>query len=223
VHDGTKLNLQLETVSIDDVTVLRKVAEGDENAVRILYRRYSQRIYGFALKSTGNREAAEDIMIDVFAEVWRTAGRYRAGRSKPSTWIMTICRHRSIDWLRKRGVRPERNSVAWDDVAPSNEPQSSDSVASTAEREETKREVRAAVGRLPSEQAEPLNLAFFGGLSHSQIAEYLDQPVGTIKTRIRAAMIKLREWLGEDDIGQSTGRSVTKKFGEKNDETTRDR
>lgn len=222
MDERTRPDPGTDCAPFDDETVLRRVADGDEEAVRVLYQRYSRRVYGFALKSTGNREAAEDIVIDVFAEIWRSAGRYRAGQSKPSTWLMTICRHRAVDWLRRRGVRPERNSVGWDDVAPADEPRSVDSVASDAEREETKRNLRAAIRRLPREQEEALRLAFFGGFSHSQIAEYLDQPIGTVKTRIRSALIKLRGWLGDEDSRQSGDRNVTKEFSEEKDDATRD-
>jgi RNA polymerase sigma-70 factor (ECF subfamily) len=125
------------------------------------------------------------------------AATYRVEQAKVSTWLASIARYRSIDVLRQRGVRPEGQSIGLDDLNPGSEPKV-DSPEGVAEKSLEHARVRAAVASLPKEQQLALQLAYFQGLSHSEIAERLDEPLGTVKTRIRLAMQKLREMLQDD-------------------------
>jgi RNA polymerase sigma-70 factor (ECF subfamily) len=146
------------------------------------------------LHIVGDRETAEEITLDVFTRTWENASTYDPTRAKVTTWLTSIARNRSIDELRRRGVRAEQHSVRWTDVPPDAEPRSNGLEART-ERSLEREHVRAAVAELPDEQRQVLSLAYFGGYTQREIAEALNQPLGTVKTRIRLAMNKLRQAL----------------------------
>jgi RNA polymerase sigma-70 factor (ECF subfamily) len=129
--------------------------------------------------------------------VWQKAETYRADQAKVSTWLTHIARHHAIDILRRRSVRPDHFAVTWDDVdfkaeSPDQDPQEMTEISMRRER------VQAALAQLPEEQKQALILAYFSGYSHSQIAEALKQPLGTVKTRLRLAMQKVREFLSDE-------------------------
>ena len=180
--------------SLDDESLIRLIRQAREGALGELYDRYSRLVFSLAANSVGDRATAEEITQDVFLRVWQRAGQYRADRGKVSTWLTGITRHRCIDQLRRRAVRAEKHSVTWAEISPGSEPVGSgpdEAAAQTLERER----VRAAVGGLPEEQRRVLALAYFQGLSQSRIAEVLDLPLGTVKTRVRLGMQKLRQAL----------------------------
>jgi RNA polymerase sigma-70 factor (ECF subfamily) len=163
-----------------------------------LYDRYNRLIFSLALNIVGDRPTAEEITLDVFTQVWKKAEQYRPERAKVSTWLTTITRNRSIDELRRRGSRPERHSVDWFQITP-------DKISTESNLEEIadtsflRERVQSAISQLPADQREALQLAYFNGYTHRQIAEILDQPLGTVKTRIRLAMIKLRKILLDEE------------------------
>ncbi len=185
--------------SLDDQKLISRIAEGDSEALGELFDRYSRLVFSLALKMVGDQAAAEEITQEVFFRVWKKADTYQPEQAKVSTWLTSIARYRSIDLLRRRGVRPESNSISWPNL-------SSNLVPSTdgrgpedyAVRSLQGARVRAAIAQLPLEQQQALALAYFQGYTHSQISEALQTPLGTVKTRIRLGMQKLRQLLEEE-------------------------
>lgn len=174
-----------------DSALLERMRASDEGALAELYDRWSDRVHSFALHLLRNPRDAEDIVEETFWQAWRGAARYDAARGAVGTWLLTICRSRALDRMRARRRRPEDASL---DEAPSIADPAVDP-ADAVVAGETGRIVRAALLELPGEQRQALELAYFGGLSQSEIAEKTGQPLGTIKTRMRLAMNKLRERL----------------------------
>lgn len=186
--------------SLDDATLIDLIARARADALGELYDRYGRMVFSLAVNSVGDYRTAEEITQDVFVRVWQRAKSYRAERGKVSTWLTSIARHRAIDQLRRRGARPEQHTVAWAEGAPealtaSDDPQEAAQLAMEGER------VRAAVAQLPEEQKQVLALAYFQGYTQQQIADALGQPLGTVKTRVRLAMKKLRVTLEPEELG----------------------
>ena len=141
-----------------------------------------------------NRQTAEEVTLDTFTRAWERANTYDSAKSKVSTWLTRLARNRSIDMLRREKVRPEKNSIGWGDVTavPITDSQNPEvQTALTIQQEH----VRDALASLPKTQQETLALAYFKGMSHSEIANHLDEPLGTVKGRIRAGMKALKEML----------------------------
>jgi RNA polymerase sigma-70 factor (ECF subfamily) len=181
-----------------DEQLISRIAAGETAALREIYERYKRVVYGFAMRSLGDRESAEEVALDVFTQVWRNASRYSGSRAKVSTWILSICRHRSIDAFRRSSARAHHRSLGWDDLPPEAFPVDEETPDGTFARNEARRRVRQAVRGLPKEQAQALSLAFFKGLTHQEIAASLGQPLGTVKTRIRLALAKLARVLHDE-------------------------
>jgi RNA polymerase sigma-70 factor (ECF subfamily) len=183
----------------DDIELLRRMARGEISALRELYARHGRLVYGLALRIIADPETAEEICQDVFLRAWEKAGTYRSEKAQVRTWLARIARNRSIDALRRRGSRDARARDAWEELkAAAAEP--SGDPASPVEKGEVRERVSRAVLSLPPEQREALSLAFFEGWTHRQIADATGEPLGTVKSRIRSAMLKLRELLGHDEI-----------------------
>lgn len=185
------------------------IASAHNEALGTLYDRYGRLVFTVAVHVVGDRETAEEITQDVFVRVWEGAGTYRVELARVSTWLVGITRHRAIDELRRRGARPEKLRVDWpedigmdylDGLPVENGPQEA------VEANLSRQEIRRAIQALPPEQRVVLNLAFFMGLSHNQMAEFLGQPLGTVKSRVRLAMQKLRETLVKSSaVDQNSG------------------
>ena len=168
------------------------VARGDEPALAALYDRYRLILFGLLVRILNSREEAEDVLQEVFLQVWRRAADFDEQRGRPFTWLVTLTRSRAIDRLR---VLAARQRLA-DSAAQEATDEASDAVADTLHAEQ--REIVArALDSLPEEQRRTLTLAYFEGLTQSEIATQLGTPLGTVKTRMRAGMMKLRELLGE--------------------------
>lgn len=181
-----------EEERLADRAALARMASGDQSALAELYDRRARLVFSLAQRILQNGADAEDIVQEVFAQVWAQAGRYEAGRGAVAAWMLTMARSRAIDRLRAKRVRPESGGdtqaaerVA--DTAPSQDVQllSSEEVA----------RLRDALNELPAAQRTALELAYYEGLSHGEVAARLSEPLGTVKTRIRQAVIKLRESL----------------------------
>jgi len=189
----------VDYTTLDDERLIGLIMHAHTEALSALYDRYGRLVFGLALHSVGDRATAEEITQDVFLRVWQRAGQYRSDRGKVSTWLTGITRHRAIDQLRREGARPAQPH-AWAEASPEAEASQGTTdgpeheVALAMEREQ----VHKALATLPEDQKHVLALAYFQGLSQSQIAAALDLPLGTVKTRIRLAMIKLRQALGDD-------------------------
>jgi RNA polymerase sigma-70 factor (ECF subfamily) len=182
---------------LDDEALMRLIALAQEQALGALYDRYNRLVYSMAVNTTGDSGLAEEITQDVFLRVWNKAETYRPEQGKVVTWMSSITRYRAIDLLRQRGIRPEANRLDWADGVSPDLPDGVD-VEFEVEVAQRRQRVRTALAQLPPEQSQALAYAFFQGYSHSQIAEALDEPLGTVKTRIRLAMQKLRQILYED-------------------------
>ena len=183
--------MQPEEAQIDDVALLKAIAGKDDKAVSQLYDRYRVVLFGLLVRILNNREEAEDVLQEVFLQVWRRAADYDDNRGRPFTWLVTLARSRAIDRL--RSVASRERVVAASARDPVEE--TSDAIAD-AVRSEQRGIVTSALSQLPEEQQRPLVLAYFDGLTQSEIADRLGAPLGTVKTRMRTGMLKLREVLG---------------------------
>lgn len=183
---------------LDDASLIGLIAQADMDAFGELYDRYNRLVFSIAYAVVGDHATAEEITLDVFVHVWQRAKTYRSERAKVSTWLVAITRHQAIDILRWQKSRPEiQHSVEWDETMMGNENQPSDP-QEQVELSLQRKKVREALARLPESQRKALALAYFQDYSHVQIAEALKEPLGTIKTRIRTAMQKLRQMLDAD-------------------------
>ncbi len=180
-----------------DPDLLRGIVEGDFTALGALYDRYGRLIYSLAYTITGEDGQAEEVTQDVFVQVWQKAATYQAERGKVVTWLTSIARHRAIDRLRRLGARPEGHQISFDaeDVP---DPPSPAHVEGDVQLDLERAAVRQAMSELPEEQRKALALAYFKGYSHTEIADYTGEALGTIKTRVRLAMKKLRDALEKE-------------------------
>lgn len=175
-----------------DEAALAGMARGEGEALAELYDRHAGPIYSLALRILGDAAEAEDVVQEVFTQAWRQASRYNAGRGAVAAWLLTLARSRAIDRLRARRARPglvvdERAADQLASAGPAAD-------AQVLSFEQVSR-VRAALDELPLLQRAAIELAYFEGLTHAEIAARLEQPLGTVKTRIRLAMLKLRDAL----------------------------
>ena len=176
----------------NDIDLLKAVAAKNDAALGQLYDRYRLILFGVLMRILNNREEAEDVLQEVFLQVWRRAVDFDENRGRPFTWLVTLARSRGIDRLRSLASR-ERVAVAG---ASEMSDEVSDAAAD-AIRSERVGVVNSALADLPEDQRKPLVLAYFDGLTQSEIATKLGLPLGTVKTRMRTAMIKLRESFGK--------------------------
>lgn len=182
----------------DWAALIERMAGGDEYALSTFYDRTNRLVFGLVLRILNDAGRAEEVLLDVYMQVWRQAARYDPSRGKTLSWLLTIARSRAIDRLRscrQEEMRKESLDASEHSFAlttgfqdPTSQP-------------EMQRIVRAALGALPPEQREVIEMAYYLGLSHSEIAARLDQPLGTIKTRTRLGMMKLRERLKDSYRG----------------------
>jgi RNA polymerase sigma-70 factor (ECF subfamily) len=174
------------------IGLIARTAQGDQTAFSTLYDQSSPQVYGLILRIVGNTHTAEEVMLDVFTQVWKQAHTYDRQRGTAAGWLLTLARTRAIDRL--RAGRTERATLA-----PMEEAEWLPSDQATPETQsvegQRRRIVQQALEALSSEQRQPILLAYFGGYSQSEIAEQLRIPLGTIKTRMRLGMIKLRDLL----------------------------
>jgi RNA polymerase sigma-70 factor (ECF subfamily) len=180
--------------NLADEEVMQLVADGNPRAFELIYDRHGGAAFSLAYRMVGNRVTAEDITQEGFLAIWRSRMRYDPSRGSVRTWVLGIVHHRAVDTLR-RGAVHERRRETIEGVEDRHEaPERTDVEA--ARREEA-RSVRSALDALPEDQRRTIELAYFGGFSHSEIAELLDEPVGTVKGRMRLGLDKLRRRLGE--------------------------
>jgi RNA polymerase sigma-70 factor, ECF subfamily len=166
------------------VAVVTAMRSGDQSAMAELYDRYSGIVYAVALRILADTSAAEDVLQEIFLQLWRNPGAFDAARGSLGAWLAVIARNRAIDSLRRR--RPETDI---EDVVLSVAPD----LASETDRSRAAEKVRGVLGAMPPPQRTVLEMAYFEGMSHSEIATKTGEPLGTIKTRIRAGLIALRK------------------------------
>jgi len=197
VRPGAMATLPLTSISDLDRTLLERAAQGDEAAFEQLYDRYSAVLYALAFRIAAEASDAEEIVLDSFTQAWRDATRFRPERGSVIAWLTTICRSRALDLVRARGRRGkllDSANAAEPDATPAmgSPPAASDRELDLLER---RKWVADALRALSVPQRQAIELAYYEGLSHSEIAERLGEPLGTVKTRVRLAMEKLREML----------------------------
>ncbi len=172
---------------------MRRVAQGDRSAFVALYDRYSSRVYALSLRILGDGGPAEEVTQETFLKLWSRARTYSPGRGSLLAWLLTITRRTALDRVRLEGRRPVQVGI------PSGEDGEPDLLDPASVTDEARwRTLRFALADLPAEQRRVIELAFYNGLSHSEIAAELGQPLGTVKTRLRLGMERLRRaWLDE--------------------------
>ena len=180
-----------ERVEKEDRELVRRMASKDAAALDAFYTRYNRIAFSLVLRIAGNREDAEDVLTDVFWQVWQQAARYDSSRGKPIAWLLTIARTRAIDCVRSTSRQQNRTEELDPEKSPSTAPSEQDIFVLA----DTRKAVREALQTLPEQQRIALEMAYFQGMSHTEIAAGLRQPLGTIKDRIRNGMLHLRKRL----------------------------
>ena len=180
----------MTTAEPSDELLVARLTERDSDAFAALYDRHSRIAFGLAYRLLNDASAAEDVVQEAFLSLWRQAETFQQGRSSARTWLLSIVHHRAVDRLRRKDSHEIGDGDALVQLAEREDPQASveAQVASTLEA----RQIRRALEDLPPEQRQAIELAYFGGLSHSEIARQLSVPSGTVKGRLRIGLQKLR-------------------------------
>ena len=178
---------------LSDAALLARISQSDRQALEALYDRYGRRVFALAARVLNDPEASEEVTQDVFLSVWRRVDSYRPGKGKFTTWLLTIAHNRTIDELRRRRRDLNRNSsdVGDHQNIHGDAPLPADQIVAESEYAM----LRRAMANLPREQRRVVEMSYFGGLTQTEISEQTGQPLGTVKTRMRLALKKLREWL----------------------------
>jgi RNA polymerase sigma-70 factor (ECF subfamily) len=186
---GTSIPVMMAD-SRTDAELIGLVAHGDHRAFEELHRRYARPVLGIALRRIGDRGRAEDATQDTFASLWRSAGRFDPARGKATSWLFTVARNAIVDGLRRR------SETTVD--APPDVPEPGPGPDAAAESEWVSWRVHRAIETLPDQERTLIELAYWSGLSQSEIAGKLDVPLGTVKTRTRSALQRLADELGDE-------------------------
>jgi RNA polymerase sigma-70 factor, ECF subfamily len=186
-------SISTELTALHDEELLALVVRRQEAALGAIYDRYGRLVYTIALRITGDRETAEEVVQDVFQNVWQAARSYQPGIGSFSSWLLGIARHRAIDATRSKRERARTREQALDFDRPAGDEASLENTVAQGMLRDT---VRAALDALPPNQRQAIELAYYGGLTRAEIAERLGEPLGTIKTRLRLGLLKLRDLLG---------------------------
>jgi RNA polymerase sigma-70 factor (ECF subfamily) len=192
-----------EQLLLADEDLMSFVLHGDKKALGTLYDRHSRTAYSLAYRMMGERLVAEDLVQEAFLQVWRAAGSYRVERGSVRTWLLSIVRYRSIDHLRSSASRRRMQDRA-EAVAPTSQPSEA---FDQSWRNSQNEQVRAALRGLPLNQHSVLELAYFSGYTHIEIAELLELPLGTVKGRMRLGLKKLREYF--ESRGMAVARATS--------------
>jgi RNA polymerase sigma-70 factor (ECF subfamily) len=180
----------------DDV-LMEGVRRGDGRAIAALYDRYHGLVFSLGLRMLGDREGAEELVQEAFLRAWRQAGTYQPSLGRLSNWLLGIARNLAVDELRRRGARPQRSGGDPEEQLAQVASTSTDDPAEQLAISTRRDEVRRALDALPPAQRQVMELAYYSGLTQSEIAAQLNDPLGTVKTRMRLATQKLRELLRE--------------------------
>jgi RNA polymerase sigma-70 factor (ECF subfamily) len=170
------------------------VHEGDAHAFEVIFDRHGDVAFSLAYRMCGRRSMAEDVVQDAFLSLWRSGARYDRGRGSVRSWVLGVVHNRAIDAFRRESVRTSKDVI---DEGITERMPAAERTDLEVERRDEAQQVRAALGGLPEEQRQVIELAYFGGFSHSQIAEMLKLPAGTVKGRMRLGLTKLRLSLGD--------------------------
>ena len=183
--------------SLADEDVMQLVRRGDARAFELIYERHSAAAFSLAYRMMGTRVGAEDVTQDAFLSLWRSGARYDRARGSVRTWVLGIVHHRAIDALRRATVHDRRRAG---DEGIEERFEARERTDVEAARREEAGTVRGALSSLPADQSQVIELAYFGGFTHTEIADMLDAPVGTVKGRMRLGLKKMRTQLGEGQV-----------------------
>jgi len=175
--------------------LIQRIARGEEKALAELYDRTSRMVYGLVLRVVRDPATAEEVTLEVYMQVWRTASTYTPERGSINAWLAMAARTRSLDWLRSRQARLAREGKPIEVLAEISDAAPNPETAMAGRNQADL--IQKAMAELPAEQREAIHLGFYSGLTHGEIAVHLNLPLGTVKSRIRRGMSKLRETLGE--------------------------
>jgi len=187
-------------LTLEDPALVTMVSNGNAAALEVLYDRYSRVVFSFALRILQDRAAAEELLQEVFFRTWKQAHHFSAMRGSFVTWLLSITHNMAIDEIRKQKRRPQRADSADPVLMLTNVIDDQASVEDQAIDGETRARIISAVRTLPPAQQTVIELAYFRGMSQREIAEALDQPLGTVKTRMRLGVRKLRDYLTTDEV-----------------------
>ena len=178
-----------------DEELMPLVGRKDPEAFEVLFDRHGGAAYSLAYRIVGDRAAAEEVTQEAFISVWRSGARFDAARGSVRSWLLSVVRNRAIDYLRSRAGKAPK--LTFDDDSVLEQRPAAERTEEEALRRETAGELRGAIGKLPGEQSKVIELAYFGGFSHSEIAQILNLPMGTVKGRMRLGLEKIRGELAE--------------------------
>lgn len=178
--------------ALRDEELLALILRREEPALAVIYTRYGALVYTIALRITGDRQTAEEVMQDVFQSVWQTSAGYQIGLGAFASWLVGIARHRAIDATRSKR---ERARLREQTIEPGAVIEQTGALDNEIVQFDTREAVRAALDTLPANQRQAIELAYYGGLTRVEIAERLGEPIGTVKTRLRLGLLKLRDLL----------------------------
>lgn len=196
----------IDARSLDDEALLAAIQQNDEGALAELYDRYGRLAFGLAYRILGERGAAEDVVQEAYLAVWRRGASFRSDRGSARAWLMSIVHNAAIDRRRGRFKR-EQEAVPIDDLAFKLESDAEDPFALVSEQIDAA-QVRTALGSLPKDQRDAIELAYFGGLTQQEISDRTGTPLGTVKSRMRLGLYKLRSLLAEtlgDELANPAG------------------
>jgi RNA polymerase sigma-70 factor (ECF subfamily) len=185
-----------DLTSVSDAELILLVTQGDQYALEALYERYARAVYSFSLRIVGDAQVAEEILQEVFVRAWQQGGSFQSARGSLITWLLSITHNLSIDEVRRRKRRPQKAESEEPESILAGLPDEGPNVEEEVWLSSLRVSIQDALQLLPAAQREAIELAYFQGLTQREIADTLGEPLGTIKTRMRLGMLKLREQLG---------------------------
>jgi RNA polymerase sigma-70 factor (ECF subfamily) len=197
---ATQTDAGIDLLELSDADLASNVAAGSTGALEVLYDRYSRVVLSFATRMLGDRQSGEELLQEVFLKAWKQAHNYTAERGSFVTWLLSITHNMAIDEIRKRRRRPQRADSADPVLMLTNVTDDSLSVEASAELSALRDVMQKAIATLPVAQSSAIELAYFRGLTQREIADELSEPLGTIKTRMRLGMRKLRDYLETNEV-----------------------
>jgi len=197
---GAPAGLNPELVELGDADLIGRAADGDARALEVLYDRYSRVVYSFALRIVGDQQVAEELLQEVFFRAWQQGSSFRSSRGSFITWLLSITHNMAIDEVRKRRRRPQKSDNDDPETALAGVPDARQDVEEEVWLGTLRETISVALEALPPAQREAIELAYFRGLTQREIAEQTGEPLGTIKTRMRLGMQKLRDQLEGNEV-----------------------
>lgn len=192
---GSDRMLDLDAAT--DAELMALTTQGNQEALGVLYERYSRAVYSFSLRIVGDAQVAEEILQEVFVRIWQQGGSYQAARGSLITWLLSITHNLSIDEMRRRKRRPQKAESEEPESILASLPDEGLDIEDEVWLASLRTMIQDALQQLPAAQREAIELGYFQGLTQREIADTLGEPLGTIKTRMRLGMLKLREQLSD--------------------------